>query len=218
MDPIASAQADRLQTIGRLDALGVRELVLREAVQVGIEAAGTCTAHDPASLPGFLTWARTTRALRDTLVPQGWSVGERQNYATVVNPSGSYAIAVAGGNAATGRQGGTPKTRTEKGPATKEAVQRNEQLSFAGMHPAFGQRLPEGDGRHTWLLLHHHDEEAEEIRVEMSLPSRITDGYVTAWRERLILAPVPLTSGANEGGESEEAEEEIDVQVERKAD
>jgi hypothetical protein len=216
MDATAATQADRLQTVGRLDELAVNEDVLRDAAQTGIEAAGTCTAHDPASLAGFLTWAKATRALRDELVPQGWSPGERRNYATVVNPSGTFAIAVAGGNAATGQREATLRTRTEKGPATKEAVQENEQLSFADRDSAFGQRSPEGDGRHTWLLLHYYDEQAEEIRVELSLPSRITDGYVTAWRERLILAPIPLTSGSNQ--EAEEPEEEIDVQVERKAD
>ncbi len=136
MDATAATQADRLQTVGRLDELAVNEDVLRDAAQTGIEAAGTCTAHDPASLAGFLTWAKATRALRDELVPQGWSPGERRNYATVVNPSGTFAIAVAGGNAATGQREATLRTRTEKGPATKEAVKKtNSSASRIGTRP-----------------------------------------------------------------------------------
>lgn len=222
MDGTEQAQVERAETLGRLDALGVRESVLREAVQTGHEDAARCTGHDPVSLPGFLAWARSTRALRDKLVPQGWSAARsKRNYETIVDPKEGFAIAVAGGNAATGRRDMALSTRTEKGPATTEAIKENVQLSFAATNPEFGQRSPQGGGRRTWLLLHYHDKEGEEIRVELSLPSAISEGYVTAWRERLILSPIPVTKPvdlADEEADEKADEEHVDIQIERKAD
>jgi len=89
---------------GRLDELDVPEAILRNAVQSGLEHAFACTYHDPPSLPGIITWGKTVRHLRDALVTQGWKPDSTRNYATVVSPNEAVAIAVAAGDAATGRE------------------------------------------------------------------------------------------------------------------
>jgi hypothetical protein len=107
-----------------------------------------------------------------------------------------------------------PSTRAEKGPATRDAVLSN-QLTFADVSEDFPR--PESvPGMQTWLLLHHADEAAEEIRLELSLPADMTaDGFVVRWHERIILTSVPFTPQPLATPEPES--EEIDIKIERRA-
>jgi hypothetical protein len=202
---------DAVEVAGRLHDLGVSQSVLQEALQTGLRHAFACTRHDPPSLPGILAWGKTVRHLRDRLVPAGWEISNASNYATVIHPGGGFAIAVAAGNVHTGVGDANPSTRAEKGPATRSAVQEN-QLTFFDVRESFPPPRRE-PGKQTWLLLHYADEEAGEIRAELSLPADMTDdGYVADWRERIILEPVPFGQATlpREGGDSGE----IDIEIE----
>ena len=209
-----SNQDARLQELGRLDELDVPEDVLRDAVQIGQHLASDCTAHDPRGLAGIIAWGKTVRELRDRLVPLGWRSSDDRNYATVVNPAETFAIAVAGGDANTGRRDADPTTRTDKGPATEDAVKVNRQLSFADIDESFPKFQGEGPGLQTWMLLHHADDDAGEIRVELSLPAGMTGGLVTEWQERIVLSPVPFSSSSVEISEPDV--EEIDIKIDRR--
>lgn len=192
--------SEPVSAAGKLHELGVREDVLQEAIQSGLQHAFACTRHDPPILPGILAWGKIMRHLRDRLVPGGWEMSNARNYATVIHPQGGFAVAVAAGDANTGRPDLTPSTRTEKGPATRDAVHQN-QLTFADVSESFPRPKKE-PGKQTWLLLHYADEEAEEIRAELSLPVHMgAQGHVTAWRERIILRPIPFTTNPPEEGE-----------------
>lgn len=209
----AHPSTDRLRILTRLAALDLDEALLREAIDIGYQHAATCTSHDPPNLPGILAWAKPIRHLRDTLTPRGWGADDTRNYSTVVHPSGGFAVAVAAGTAATGRPDGRPTTRTPKGPATEEAVNRN-QLSLAELSPSsFDSPPTQVELRQTWLLLHHADAGAEEIRLELSLPDVIVGGYVTGWRERLVIEPLAQSITV----EIEDDVEEITVDVRRRA-
>jgi len=198
----------------RLHDLGVDEETLREAVEYGLRHAFSCTKHDPPNLPGIIAWGKGIRSLRDRLVPLGWTTDNSRNYATVVSPDGKTALAVAAADAGTGRPKSTPSTRSTKGPATKTAVDHN-QLSFADVVDAFPKPQETEKADRTWLLLHYVDEEAEEIRAELSLPVHMDgNGYVDSWLERIILETIPHVStpvGDFDIGE------EIDVPVERRS-
>lgn len=119
----------------------------------------------------------------------GGSRSDEDNFCTVVEPGGAFAIAVASGSEHTGRIGAEmPRTKRRKGPSTAEAVHTNAQLYlFAEFAPA-AAREPEGA---TWVLLFHSD--GKEIRAELSLPDSIgEDGHIDGWRERIILGAQPL--------------------------
>lgn len=207
--------SDPAQVTGRLDALGVAAELLGNACQYGLFHAFQCTRHDPPMLPGVLAWGKTMRYLRDQLVPLGWTVSNARNYATVVHPHRGLAITVAAGDANTGLSDALPSTRHEKGPATRDAVRQN-QLTFADVSESFPVPTKDELGSQTWLLLHFADEEREEIRMELSLPQDMTaDGYVTTWRERILLPPLPFSPSPE--GPRVEDEPEIDISVERRA-
>jgi hypothetical protein len=205
----------KVAAAGRLHELGVEEETLRKAVEVGLRHAFNCTENDPRNLPGIIAWGKAIRSLRESLVPLGWTRDNSNNYATVVSPGGDTALAVAAADAGTGRSSSTPSTRSAKGPATKDAVHRN-QLSFADVVVAFPKPQEASGASRTWLLLHHVDEDAEEIRAELSLPSHMDgNGYVDSWLERIILAPIPHLP---EPLEASDVGEEIDIPVERRSE
>lgn len=202
--------------VSRLGALGLNGDLLREAALHGLQYAFACTRHDPPVLPGIIAWGKAVRYLRDHLVPLRWAPRNPRNYAMVVHPDGHVAISVAAGDDGTGNEGLIPSTRSAKGPATRDAVSSN-QLSFAEIGESFPKPLPVA-GLQTWLLLHFYDEEAGEIRCELSLPANVdSDGYVSQWLERIILDPVILNGASLPEAEEEQEAEPVDVKVERRS-
>lgn len=163
--------------------------------------------------------------MRDLLIPEGWTASNSRGYATVIHPSGVFAIAVAGGDGYTGNEEATPSTRSAKGPATKDAVADN-QLTFFDYKPDVFGPLPPSATHHpkqTWILLHCLDRSIGLIRAELSLPADMSaEGFVGIWHERIVLTNIPFEpdasriditpipdSGADSG--------QIDIPVRRKA-
>jgi hypothetical protein len=200
-----------------LGAMGLKEAVLREAAEYGMRHALQCTGHDPKNLPGIIAWGKSIRFLRDRLVPEGWEPNGASNYATVVAPDKSLAIGAASGDAFTGRHGVNlnPSTRSPKGPVTQDRISVNQQLHFEDIAASFPP-AKQIIGLATWLLLYFWDEQLEEIRVELSLPEEMTDaGYVTRWRRRNILRPVPLSSGGIARRNRPDESPDLEIKIER---
>jgi hypothetical protein len=172
-----------------LNELGLTRQPLREAVLAGFLARDACTANDPPFLPGIYQWGRTVRVLREELATLGWARSDEGNFCTVVEPGGTFAIAVASGSEHTGIAGReTPTTKRRKGPSTAEAVHTNAQLY---LFPEFAPTIQAEPDRATWVLLFYCD--GKEIRAELSLPDSIgDDGHINGWRERIILGAQPL--------------------------
>ena len=95
MNPVL--RFEMLDVTVRLAELGLSAVVLRESVMEGMQARSECTPNDPPLFPGFTTWARTVRCLRERLIPIpfGWNASDEGGYSLVVSPSGKIAIAVA---------------------------------------------------------------------------------------------------------------------------
>jgi hypothetical protein len=172
-----------------LAKLGLTRAPLLEAVVAGLLARDACTLNDPPFLPGIYQWGRTVRVLREVLAPLGWSRSDEGNFCTVVEPGGTFAIAVASGSEHTGRADReTPTTKRRKGPTTADAVHANAQLY---LFEEFAPAVAAEPDRATWVLLFHSD--TKEIRAELSLPDSIgDDGHINGWRERIILGAQPF--------------------------
>lgn len=189
--------------------------VLRRAVEASEMAADTCTAHDPPGFRGYTRWGVCTREVRMGLTPLGWTRRNRQNLPLTVSPDGTWAIAVATGDAGTGLPDATPHTKHPRGKVTRAVILENlGQLSLfdlaGNLHPDPGAESP----ILTWMLLYYRDHDI--IRCELSLPSAWDDdGRPAAWAERLILDPVGVVDRPAIPLEEEPA---IDVEVERKYD
>jgi hypothetical protein len=81
---------DTKETIGaeRLAELDLSVEVVAAALRRADDAADACSALDPPILQGLLRWARTTRYLREELVPLGWSYDNPRNLARTIHPPG----------------------------------------------------------------------------------------------------------------------------------
>lgn len=203
-----------------LDALGLTEATLLESAEWGLRHAFSCSLHEPPSVPGVIAWGKIVRGLRDRLVPAKWKPNDANNYATVISPSGLDAIAVAAGDSGTGRAEAEVATRTTKGPVTRAKAGQNQLSLFEMVAEQFPSPRPlPNAGPRTWLLLHYVDEEAEQIRVELSLPIGIDEnGRVTGWHQRIILTPIPHLPApfAETAPPAAETDGEIDIDIRRR--
>ena len=174
------------RAVDRLAELGLTVRMIERVVRRADAEAATCTAFDPPIIEGLTRWGRTTRYLREELVPHGWTFDNPRNLARTIHPSGQFAIVAATGDELTGLANLLPTTKHVKGYATVHAVQANfEQLSLFDLGP----HDEDADELLTWFLLFHSDE--DEFRAELSLPNQIIDGRITGWAERIVLPPFP---------------------------
>jgi hypothetical protein len=211
------------EIVGRLDALGLTATILRDAVDEGVAPVLACTKNDPEQLPGILGWGKVTRALRDRLVSQpfNWTRANHRGQPSTVRPGNAVAIVVASGTPETGT-GERPATRSTKGPATQAAIADNA-LTFGAMDEEFKKldevvkkAAPSASPAQTWMLLYFIDEEGEEIRAELSLPDHMDeDGYVDSWRERILLAAIPLDRTPVTLSDEDEDEDHYEAPVSR---
>lgn len=178
----------------RLAQLGLDQEELIEVVKQGHMAFISCTENHPRFVPPVWAWGETVRALREYLLPLGWSRTDNKNYSLVIDPSKRIAIAVATGDDGTGLEDGAPFTKTAKGTNTILAIVQNRQLNlFYAPDLAAPQDvavLADNEKRLTWILLVYRG--TDEVRCELSLPVSIgTDGRIDGWRERIIIASIP---------------------------
>ena len=177
----------------RLKELGLDRETLVDVVRQGHYVFISASPNDPPLVPGITAWGRMVRALREHLVPKGWTRSNESNYCLAISPDEELAIAVATGDESTGEANGNPTTKSSKGPSTAEAVVTNQQqLSFALFPPIPDPARPIGAAkeRMTWILLVHRG--IGEVRCELSLPMSMgTDGRIDAWRERILIGAIP---------------------------
>lgn len=202
------------ETITRIKALfGLTGLDIQDVVMQGFMARASCSPHHPRTYPGLAQWAETVRALRDKTVPQGWGTSDRKNFPLSIHPGKSLVIAVQTGDGDTGLTYGSPSNRAAKGATTEEAIAVNQrQLSLFEEAP-----LPdiEGGGDSImWVLLYHVA--PDEIRFELSLPSRIVGGKIRSWEERIVFEPIKLDQPIEIGDEDDNGQE-FDISIERRA-
>ncbi|MFT3778360.1 MAG: hypothetical protein QM772_08835 [Ottowia sp.] len=204
----------------RLGELGLKAERLGETVRRGYVAFISCTPNDPPLFPGFSAWAMMVRGLREYLLPEGWERSDENNYSLVINSAGTVAIAVATGDAATGRAEEQPTTKSSKGPSTAEAVTSNQltlDLIFPPVElPQASRPLGQDQQRTTWILLVHRSQ--GEVRCELSLPTSMgPDGRVDGWQERIILGVIPTDPDVLEVAPPTPPQQpDIDVAVKRR--
>lgn len=196
-----------------LDVLGISYDVLKQAIEVGEHERDRCTLLDPPNAPGFISWAKTLRHLKELLIPHGWAATDY----TIVRPDGRMAIAVASGDEATGDEDNTPKTRHPKGPVTEAAVaQNNQQLELferARKRSILGG--PRTDEVQTWMLVRNRIENT--IYCELSLPSKLgDDGRVIDWGFRIILNSITLEPKPTDDFDYEDDAASVKIPINRK--
>lgn len=213
----AVVRSELWEVVGRLNELGLKMGPLCDAVRRGYIASADCTDNHPPLVRGILGWGEIVVALRESLLAEGWTRSDENNYSIVISPDRRVAIAVATGDEATGNPKLFATTRSLKGPHTIAAVVYNQLQQSLDLFPA--PRIQERveavqESRSTYLLLVYRAE--NELRCELSLPDQISDeGRINGWRERIILNPIPLDGEPMEV--TPPSQPDLDIQIKRRA-
>lgn len=185
--------ADPFSMLTALEKLDLSVPNLHRAVESGYLARANATPNHPSLYPSFVSWADTIRALRDELIPSGWTNTNERNWPRVIHPSGEIALTVATGNEYTGLPNSMPATKSTKGPSTIQAIEINRNQGWLpGFEPELDTLEPlEDEQPVTWILLVHFAK--NEIRCELSLPIHSNEeGRIVLWGERILLPSIPL--------------------------
>lgn len=189
--PAALTYFEREDVQQRLAAMGLDEERLLHAARRWYLSWSSFTPNHPPVGIGISAWTEAVAALREQLLPIGWTRTDERNYALVLHPDSTIAINVAAGDPGTGRPEATPSNKAPKGVSTANAISVNQQQLELDLPVPDVPHIRGEEGPVTWFLLLHRAQ--SEIRCELSLPSAMSsDGRITRWQERIILSPIPL--------------------------
>lgn len=184
----ARSSLDRLADLG-LSVERIHRALARADAEVAL-----VTELEPATAEGTTRYNKTTRYLREELIPLGWGMTNANNFCRTIHPSGAFAIVTCSGDAGVGvvLPGQAPSTQYAKGETTAQAVERNRQCAL-DLGPMFelppDPTEPPADTA-IWYLLYRPT--GTGIACELSLPERIQDGFISRWIERIILPHLEL--------------------------
>ena len=201
----------------RLAELGLTPEVLLDSIEYGVRHKFDCTSFAPRILGGFLIWGKGTEELRMKLGTDGWIPTSTNNLEGIKSPNGEVGIVVSAGDSATGIKENTPTNRNDKGIGTVSFI-ANNQLHFTDHFTDSDFPRPiRAAPLKTWLLLHQVDDEAEVIRVELSLPVEISaSGFVRKWKERIILKSITFNKVISTNDDDEGDSGDLDINVARR--
>ena len=86
----------------RLAELGLsRELLFKASLRADAEAK-LSTDLDAPTHAGTTRFSRTTRFLREAMIPVGWDYDNSRNYCRMIDPNGAFSVVVSSGDQGTG--------------------------------------------------------------------------------------------------------------------
>ncbi len=172
-----------------LTLMGLTVGELHAAIDAGEIDRDTCNFFNPPSDAGNRAHGTTTRLLRETLIPKGWSFSNSRHFCTTISPDRAIEIVVGSGDFATGNPLLAPQTEHPKGDMMLAGVTVNQrQLSFL-FSEQDAQSSP--SGQITWVLLRHRHEQI--VRCELSIPTSMAlDDRVVFKGTRIILPDLDL--------------------------
>lgn len=184
----------------RLRELGLNRAGLNSAIRAAVAAVAGCTDNSPPTARGLMAWFAGVVRLREEFGMHGWVRDDTANFSTIINHRQLAKIAVANTDDATGNVRVFPTNRSKKGELGKQAAFLNQlRLPFDGWSAEPDEaKIP---GFATWYLCIYVNEET--VRAELSLPTRIENGFFADWSERIILV-------ANDDGWRRTASPDVD--------
>lgn len=200
----------------RLAELGLTEEILIRIVQAAEMERRSCSPLEPTIAPGFKAWSTAFRVAAELLMPRNWERVESRGLPRLLDPETKVAIAIVGGDDATGRSTGPdPKSKTPRGAQSKFLVRSNEHqlaIPFVEDDRRF-RRLPDDQEQITWWLLIYSDG-ISSLRAELSLPVGVgDDSRLSLWQERIIISVPDLSLETMGRPDDEEPPVELDIVV-----
>lgn len=194
----------------RLSALN---LISKNIESAGIAAAMVklnATGNNTKSGPGIAEWDTFNKILRDFCCGVHWTKYQEHGIEGIISSDKRIRIIPSSGDAATGNPNQPASNKNPKGIKTVELVENVIQGSLFNGFP----NQSDDDKIETYVLLYHYSN--NKIKLELSKPSFIRKGKITAWSERIILDTVEFDKVNLTTNNDMEPEDEIDIPVLRK--
>src|SRR5687767_12952913 len=176
-----------------MSVFGVTEEPFMNATTRAWLEFATRTEHDAPGFPGVLLWGHTVRHERADFVQNyGWALSNAGNFASVVSPNQTLAIAVETGDRFTGLVvgGKVPKTNNRKGVRTMQRLLDNRSLLQGSLFDSDEARPRRAalneEAPLLWIHLIHQSR--GDVLGEVSLPIVANEhGRIVGWKCRIIL-------------------------------
>ncbi|SAL62239.1 hypothetical protein AWB68_03269 [Caballeronia choica] len=169
------------------------EALLKDVNEHGFRARREATASHPPTAAGTYHWIGSVFALRSNLTLRDWTKQDLRNCPFIVSPDKAVAIAVMTGDSDTGLVAGRPTNQAQKGAVIRQAVANNRQSELFDGTLVSAELARSGEGTQLWILLYHAgvgEDGKEELRAELSFPSRFERKQIVGWRERIVLSAI----------------------------
>lgn len=207
-----------------LEQLGLKSGLLVEAVRRGQVARNATPRYEPRTAPGMNQYQATVGALRNLLIPEGWTEGYSRGLEMVIDPSNTRAIITVKGCANTGCYGVAPTTISERGKHAEKFIETNSnQLGwFANLFDEFKKQ--DTDSLQMWYLVRYTDYQEGVVRSELSLPVDLNaQKKVSLWQTRIILKSIPIDSETYEyrpdiPGNDGDGGDDIDIPINKRTE
>lgn len=179
--------------------LGINTQVFTDAILSGIAQYKSVNKFHPITAGGSRAWEEIVASFRQMVVDQcvGWTSIHRDGMAQLVNVGQQLTIVVTSGDSNTGFDSEVqPRTRNQKGQATKNIVEANYPL-FEDI-ATIDESLNNADDHQTWVFLYAIDKQKSEVRFELSLPTETQLSgakgklKISQWSQRFLFEPVPF--------------------------
>ena len=199
-------KVDEVEVNARLRFFSLDRPILIDALRMAVAAYGGCTDNDPPSARGFEPWRAATRGLRELLPPRGYERDDTGNFSTIKHVKHGIRIVVLNADGKTGdpRPDVWPRNRLKKGILHERAVGARDWI------PGLPNPFPT-NSLDIWYLCQHID--GEKVLAELSRPERIEDGFITSWRERILILKPGEWKNVEAGDQLSDAGPDIEVDV-----
>lgn len=209
----AQIVSEKGAVINELELMGVPEEALRQAIEASERLRQGMNPNHPPMAHGFIPWSELVCALRDQLLPLGWTKSDEGNLPRVIHPDGKLAIAVLTGDEGTGKNEEELRSKYPRGPRSKSLVDENAQQLELGDMGFMMKALPLPESKTLlWYLMIHRT--SSGVWFELSLPYSIgSDGCIVSSKKRIFFDPVVFEADRLTIEENESTTEDIDISV-----
>jgi len=197
---------DEAEVNARLRLFSLDRPILIDVIRMSVAAYGGCTDNDPPSARGFEPWRAATRGLRELLPSRGYERDDTGNFSTIKHAKHGIRIVVLNADSRTGdpRFEVYPSNRLRKGVLHERAIGAADWLPGLP-NPFFTNQLD------IWYLCQYIN--GEKVLAELSRPERIEDGFITSWRERILILKPGDWKNVESGEKDDDSGPEIEVDV-----
>lgn len=172
-------RVEELDVNAALRRLGIDRALVIRVIRACTDGFADCTDNDPSTAKGYEVWRKGTRHFRDELLPDNPDWQKDDALPSIRNSTLHVRLIVLNTDANTGNPDPeiVPMNRLERGVFHERAI-KGEWI------PGLPNPFIEGKDEVWYLCIYIN---GDVVQAELSCPARFVDGFIRAWKERIII-------------------------------